>query len=320
MHRLLTRVLFVALVLTAVWLAGADTAADADTKCTRTDPATGKCLIWVIVPDDDPDPTPAAEDGPKDSGSGQACYWDPSKQGVVGPPAGPVPCKAAEGYWSNNLNCYVRQADPQPPASDPSWKGHEPGDGAVYLCFQPQTGILITLWSQDEPAGAGGGVTPREVAQIAIADMELSAVRIGIAPKPGPNSVGLVGMPVWMWARNPDDHTFGPIKATATAGGITIAATAKVLKVIWDMGDGTAVICKTAGKPYNPSYGRKESPTCGHKYMKSSAGQPGEKFKVSATSDWVVTWSGAGQTGTIRLNGLVRSTQITIGEAQVLVD
>jgi hypothetical protein len=229
-----------------------------------------------------------------------------------------VECSSEFGYWSNSYNCYVQALNPQPPAGDPNWQGHQPGDGAVYSCFQPQTDIIVYFWSQNAPPG--GGPTPREVAQLAIAQMNLRAINIGIAPKPGPNSVGIVGMPVWMWAKAPNAHTFGPITASASAGGITITATAKVLKVTWDMGDGTKVVCKTAGTPYDPSYGRSDSPTCGHKYLKSSAEEPTEQFEVSATSSWVITWSGAGQTGTIRLNGLVRSTQITIGEAQVLVD
>jgi hypothetical protein len=154
---------------------------------------------------------------------------------------------------------------------------------------------------------------------LAVDQMHLSAVEIGIAPKPGADSVGLVGMPVWMWARNPDDHTVGPLTASASAGGITITATAKLLRVTWDMGDGSQVVCDTAGTPYNPSFGREKSPDCGHVYMKSSSDQPDRRFTVTATSDWVITWSGAGQTGTIRLGGLTRSTQITIGEAQVLV-
>ena len=43
------------------------------------------------------------------------------------------------------------------------------------------------------------------------------------------------------------------------------------------------------------------------------------KYTVTATSDWVITWEGAGQTGTILLNGLTRTTAISVGEAQVLV-
>ena len=60
-------------------------------------------------------------------------------------------------------------------------------------------------------------------------------------------------------------------------------------------------------------------PDCGHVYDKSSSTKAGGKYTVSATSDWVVTWEGAGQTGTIRLNGLTRTVAIAVGEAQVLV-
>jgi hypothetical protein len=231
-----------------------------------------------------------------------------------------VPCTSPQyGYWSNTHNCYVQLDKPQPPAGDPDWQGHQPGDGAVYLCYQPETDMAIYLWSQDPPPAAGAGPTPRDVAEIAVKRMDLAAIDIGIAPKPGADSVGLVGMPVWMWARNPDDHTVGPLTASASAGGITITATAKLLRVTWDMGDGSQVVCDTAGTPYNPSFGREKSPDCGHVYMKSSSDQPDGRFTVTATSDWVITWAGAGQTGTIRLGGLTRSTQITIGEAQVLV-
>ncbi|MCR1785867.1 hypothetical protein KVF89_25250 [Nocardioides carbamazepini] len=290
----------------------------ADTKCVQTDPATGTCLVTIEAPDPDPAPDPAGD--PKDTGSGAACYWDPSKQGVKSPPAGPVPCTAAEGYWSNAYNCYISPLSPQPPANDPSWQGHQPGDGAVYNCFQPQTQLLVSIWAATAPPGSGSGPTPRDVAQIAIGQMDLRAIRIGILPKPGPDSVGVVGMPVWMWARTPDAHTYGPITASASAGGITITATARVRQITWDMGDGTKVVCRKPGTPYQPSYGRKPSPDCGHTYTTSSAHEPQQTYAVTATSDWIVQWSGAGQTGTIRLNGLVRRTQITVGEAQVLVN
>jgi hypothetical protein len=75
----------------------------------------------------------------------------------------------------------------------------------------------------------------------------------------------------------------------------------------------------TAGTPYKAAYGNRKSPDCGHVYTSSSSAEPGDTFTVTATSDWVITWQGAGQSGTIRLDGLTRSVQISIGEAQVLV-
>ena len=155
---------------------------------------------------------------------------------------------------------------------------------------------------------------------MAIESMSLEAIDIGITPEPGVRSVGLVGMPVWMWAQNPDDHTYGPATASASAGGITVTATARVHQITWDMGDGTEIVCRTPGAPYEPSFGKRQSPDCGHVYQESSANdQAGGTYTVTATSDWVITWSGAGQTGTIRLNGLSRSVEISVGEAQVLV-
>lgn len=294
--------------------------AAADTDCQIVDPLTGECTVWVEVPGTTETPGTPGDDGVKDTGSGEACYWDPAKQGVERPPAGPVPCESDSGYWSNTLNCYVSLQRPQPPAGDPGWQGHDPGDGSVYLCYQPQTGIVIVLWSADPPDRAGEGPTPRDVAQQAITSMGLKAVRIGIVPDPGEDSIGIVGMPVWMWADQPDADTVGPATASATAGGITVTATANLLKVVWEMGDGSKpIVCRTPGTRYEPRFGNQPSPDCGYTYTISSAGQDRDRYTVTASSDWVVNWSGAGQTGTIRLNGLTRTTRIAVGEAQVLV-
>lgn len=291
-----------------------------DTQCQQIDPATGQCTVWVQVPGSPSTHGTVGHHGPTDPGSAHACFWDPSKQGLSKPPRGPVPCSSGAGYWSNTHNCYVQVEKPQPPAGDPGWQGHDPGQGAVYGCYQPQTGILVYFWAQDPPPAAGTGPTPGQVAQRAIKRMNLTAINIGIAPKPGPNSIGLVGMPVWMWAANPSDHNVGPITSSASAGGMTVTATAKLLHVAWDMGDGSQIVCQTAGTPYKPEYGRKDSPDCGYTYKLSSTREPGRAYTVTATSSWVITWAGAGQTGTIRLDGLTRSAQIRIGEAQVLVD
>ena len=296
----------------------AQQAATAEPSCQVIDPRTGQCTIFV-EPDPEPRP-PAEDDGPKQTGSGSPCYWDPAPQGLSGPPAGPVPCTTEYGDWSNATHCYIQLAAPQPPAGSPDWQGHEPGDGAVYQCYQPQTDLAIYIWAANPPLGSDGGITPGEVAQMAVDQLNLSAINIGFAPEPGDGSVGLVGLPVWMWADDPDEHTFGPATASASAGGITVTATAEVEKVTWAMGDGTEVVCHAAGTPYNPSFGMRRSPDCGHVYQRSSAGEPGDRYTVTALTDWVVRWQGAGHSGVIRLDGLERSVQIAVGEAQVLVN
>ena len=312
MRSRVTRILVTAFVI-AVVSVGAPGPAGADPVCQRTDPATGQCLIWVEVPSEPAEEGEHQVDVPTETGPGSPCIW--SQDGAPRP----VPCSTGFGYWTNSLNCYLRPAEPQPPPGATFWEGAYQDSGLVYECFQPQMDTLTMVWLVEPPAAAASGPSPGEVAEMAVDQMNLSAINIGIAPKPGPGSVGLVGMPVWMWAQNPDDHTYGPATASASAGGITVTATARVHQITWDMGDGTEVVCRTAGTPYEASFGQRKSPDCGHVYQRSSAHQASGKYTVTATSDWGITWSGAGQIGTIRLNGLSRSVEISVGEAQVLV-
>lgn len=140
--------------------------------------------------------------------------------------------------------------------------------------------------------------------------MGLRAVTIGIVPESRPGSVGLVGMPNWMWVANPTSNSWGPITRSASAGGFTVTATARVSRVVWDMGDGQVVSCR-AGTPYEDSFGKRDSPDCGHTYTRQG------EYTVRATSHWVVEWSGIGQSGTIPVD-LTRTAPLTIGEVQVL--
>jgi len=77
-----------------------------------------------------------------------------------------------------------------------------------------------------------------------------------------------------------------------------VTATATPVSVTWHPGDGSTVTCQGAGAPYtsadNPAAA---SPDCGHTYTRSSAGQPGGAFQVTATITWDITWQGAGGAG-----------------------
>ncbi|MBU4336436.1 MAG: PKD domain-containing protein [Actinobacteria bacterium] len=250
----------------------------------------GVCILWAEAPAD-----PGGGGG---SGSGSG-----------GGGSGGIPIMEIDGQY-----CLpVGLADPQPPQSEAVWEGHT--DGAIYLCEVPPgrggmfvVGYLIPYWSLTPPPAPPD---PEVLAQDAVAAMQLQAVRVGIVPEARAGSVGLVGMPNWMWVSAPDAQTFGPITRTASAGGWTVSATAKVSSVSWDMGDGRVVTCAGPGTPYDASYGTSSSPDCGHVYTRQGS------YTVRATSHWVVTWSGIGQAGTISLD-LTQATDLTIGEAQVL--
>lgn len=161
-------------------------------------------------------------------------------------------------------------------------------------------------------------MSPEQAAQIVVAQMDLQAADIGIVPEDEPGRLGAVGAPVYMWT-TPGPTTFGPQVVTASAGGVRITATARVDRIVWSMGDGTSVTCRTPGTVYQDAFGFKSSPDCGHRYTRTSAGHPDGAYAVSATSYWLVDWTGpGGSSGQIPLD-LTASTAIRVGELQALV-
>jgi len=145
--------------------------------------------------------------------------------------------------------------------------------------------------------------------------MGLTAIQIGMVPEEGAGRLGVVGMPVWMWVRNPSSTTVGPIRVTDSDGALTVTLDATVTAIDWNMGDGTVVRCAgegARGTEYVDAYDLRESPTCGHVYRRQ-----GSPYTITATSHWTVDWSGGGQAGTIPLD-LVATTTRNIGELQVL--
>ncbi|NKS71621.1 ATP/GTP-binding protein [Rhodococcus hoagii] len=169
-------------------------------------------------------------------------------------------------------------------------------------------------------------IDPLTVAQMAISGMQLKPVDIGIVPSDEPGKVGLVGMPVWMWNKDTSPSTNGPVTNTASVGGVTVSATATLTSVTWNMGDGNLPeVCPGYAAPFTPytdAAGDLPSPTCGHKYVKSSIDKPGGRFQVTATSAWVVNWvvvGGAVPAGGVIPMVLTSDTSVQIGEMQVLV-
>lgn len=281
--------------------------------CAKVDPRTGECLITVTSPAVDTTGAPPDQaSAPAGSRTTPACYYDQGQR--------EVPCSTEAGYWSDVRQCRISPVQPPPPTDDPMWAGAT--GGAIYSCaLDDQVAGAITtytFWAATPPPGAAAPVDPADVAQQAIAAMGLRAVDVGIVPEPGTDSVGLVGLPVWMWIDDPAPTTWGPITTSASAGGVTVTATAAVTRVEWSMGDGTIVNCTTAGTEYQDDYGERMSPDCGHRYARASAGRPDDAYNVTATTYWTVDWASAGASGQIDLD-FTAETQVQVGELQVLV-
>ena len=210
-------------------------------------------------------------------------------------------CTSDYGQWDQDQQCWVQRLSPQPPADDPRWAGHT--DGAVWRCFSPGVqGVMIGgshyYWAPTTGPGAPVLVDPVTLAEEAIEQMELVGARVGATPL-DPSAPGVVGIQAWLWIDNDGPASYGPITRTATAGSVSVTATAKVTKVVWDTGDGASVTCRNPGTKWTRADGGDDSPTCGHTYLRDSGDQPDDAYQLQATTHWEVQWSGAGQAGTI---------------------
>ncbi len=209
-------------------------------------------------------------------------------------------------------DCDVRKMDPQPPPGSEYYR-----DGkAVYerVCVtNEQDGLIDIQVVGVDPEQEPPAVDPAVVAQQVVDKMRLEGPDIA-----SPRAAGTytVGVPMWMWV-NQSATTYGPNTASASAGGVTVTATAKVSKIVWQMGDGSAVTCVGPGTPYKGSFDMAESPTCGHRYSETSGDAPGGRYSVTATSTWTIGWQGGGQSG--QLEEIRQSdTQVAVGELQVV--
>lgn len=280
----------------------------------RTARADGGVICW-------PDPTTGQEicqvesgggDDPPGSKGGDKSKRTPTCTAKAAyPPNTSVECVSGHGIWDQGLQCYLQLADPQPFPTGPNGEKK----GSYYNCYMFPDFAKHYEWLVTAPRVP---VDPEAVARDIVKRMALHRIDIGLAPRPGPNSLGLVGAPVYMWVGNPTPQTVGPLTRSATSYGVTVSATAKVLSFGWSMGDGHSVTCRGLGTPYQDSFGFRPSPTCGHTYTTTSEGRPASAYTVSATSYWRVDWVGNGETGWFEFS-FTSSTGLRIGEAQVLV-
>lgn len=232
-----------------------------------------------------------------------------------------VPCTSDQGVWSSERQCFVQRVSPQPKPVHAIWEGRE--DGTIYQCSPPDAafsaGTGVGFWFWAPSAGASGSpvlVDPVTVAERAVERMALRSPKIGMTPL-REGAPLLVGMDAWLWIDNAGPRGFGPITRTATAGPVSVTATAKVKKVRWDLGDGTRLTCRSAGTPWSPDRGTGASPTCGHRYLSPSSAEEDGSFTVTATAHWLVTWTGAGQSGQITFT-MTGQREQPVTEVQVL--
>ncbi|MET8845991.1 hypothetical protein [Amycolatopsis sp. NPDC004625] len=166
----------------------------------------------------------------------------------------------------------------------------------VYRCTGPgfHDGLYrAPIWLPDGTAPAEAALpSPQKLAEQARTQLRLPSPHI----EANPAGDKLVSLPTWLWL---DRGSWATRQATAAVPGVSVTAVATPKSVSWSTGDGDTVTCSGPGTPFEPGGDASAaSPDCGHTYRRSSATAPAERFPVTATMHWTVTWAGAGASGT----------------------
>lgn len=305
--------LLVAVLSTTLWVHGADIATAGG--------GVGPCGTSVCIGASTPPGGGGGGSGGGGGGGGpiQVC----SHAGVT------VPCSTAFGEYDQVTGCYYALLQPQPPAGDPDWRGHQPGDGAVYLRTCPYGGNVGqgSIWLLAPPA-APPAYDPLTLAHQAADVIPRAAATISTAPSATSGRTALVGAPIWLWI-NKTDYSYATrgaaLSKSVTVPGLTVTAYVYVTGVEWTMGDGGHSPHCGAGTVYHPSDGAHASPDCGYTYAKPSVGVPGQLYAITAILRWSATWfatdSGGNviQSGTFALSPIgTPATTLKVSELQVL--
>ena len=137
------------------------------------------------------------------------------------------------------------------------------------------------------------------LARVAVERMDLHAPDIGLWPHPLeelPDGYNYVGWNNWMWIKNPNPNTWGPITKTVTQSGYSITATAAVTHLTWEMGNGDTKTCGKGVEHPEHNTRNEKSPGCGYVYHQTG------NYTITATAHWAIVWTGLGQQGTIEMD------------------
>jgi hypothetical protein len=119
-------------------------------------------------------------------------------------------------------------------------------------------------------------IPPYQVAETARAMLGLPVPELHTSPE----GKTYVRLKTGLWLQNVSDQTLSA--STDPIDGKVATAWAKPKDITWNMGE-KSVTCTTPG-----SVG---STACSYTYQRSSAGQPGAKYAISATITWDIWWT-----------------------------
>ena len=186
-----------------------------------------------------------------------------------------------------------------------------PGDGLV----DPQDFGWYRLTCPDGAGGESSVLVPIPLSDpvdpIDLRDEAMDTLTLPL-PTVAMNPAGeqVVHVETWLWI---DDVIWRTHSRSVSAGGVTATVSASPQQVVWDLGNGDTVACSGPGTPYDPSVPAEDQRTdCSYTYENTSAGQPGDAYRATATIEWAVSWSVTGAAGGGALPALLTSAPVSV--------
>ncbi|WP_203338626.1 hypothetical protein [Nocardioides limicola] len=160
---------------------------------------------------------------------------------------------------------------------------------------------------------------PAAMAEEAFSAMRLTTPTVRLAP--APPLMTYVGLETWLWI---DPSEWEPLTRSVTAGDTTVTVTAQPVRTTWQLGDGNAVACGSAGRAWVIGMTSHEQTECQHVYTRVSRFEPDGTFAISAVIefrvDWVCTGACLTPDGNLgEVPGPAGESAIRVGERQTVV-
>ncbi|MDR1449799.1 MAG: hypothetical protein LBI84_06315 [Propionibacteriaceae bacterium] len=237
-------------------------------------------------------------------------------------------CAGPWGSWFDSARrCHVNVASSHP--DDPAWAGRWHGRTTGYLLncylFDAYSNVVSNnvYWSattSPEPGSnaieaALGGLFETGALHGSVVSPDLGVFPGGLVNPDRPEVMGVVGVPVWFWAKNPTGVIATPASETTQVDGWLLWADVSLAFIDYDTGDNETMRCDGLGS--DPT-GRIHEPTvppdgCTHTYLKKG------DYEVTAATYARLRWRLGSQSGDeVFLVEPRQSGVYHVGEIQVL--